>query len=78
MRWPCLFSEVLWHALESIRGEFHERTWLAFWSVVIDDRQTAEVAAELNMKPGTVRVAKSRVLMRLRHELGDEPGDFAQ
>jgi hypothetical protein len=31
----------------------------------------ADVAADLEMKPGTVRVAKSRVLLRLRHELGD-------
>jgi len=29
------------------------------------------VAADLNMTPGAVRVAKSRVLQRLREELGD-------
>ena len=30
-----------------------------------------EVAAEMGISPGAVRVAKSRVLRRLRDELGD-------
>ena len=62
---------VMLSALEAIRGEFHERTWQAFWRVVVDGRTTADVAAELNMQPGAVRVSKSRVLLRLRRELGD-------
>jgi RNA polymerase sigma-70 factor (ECF subfamily) len=65
------FGEVLQQALQSIRGEFHERTWQAFWGVAIEGRSTTDVAADLCMQPGTVRVAKSRVLMRLRRELGD-------
>lgn len=67
----AVFNEVLLLALESIRGEFHERTWQAFWKVVVEGRAAADVAADLDMRPGTVRVAKSRVLLRLRHELGD-------
>jgi len=66
-----LFNDVLLRALESIRPEFHERTWQAFWKVVIDGRTASDVAADLAMKPGTVRVSKSRVLLRLRRELGD-------
>jgi RNA polymerase sigma-70 factor, ECF subfamily len=66
-----VFNDVLLQALESIRGEFHERTWQAFWKVVIDGRTASDVAADLSMKPGTVRVSKSRVLLRLRRELGD-------
>lgn len=65
------FNEVLLHALESIKVEFHDRTWNAFWKVVVEGRSTSDVASELNMKPGTVRVSKSRVLFRLRQELGD-------
>lgn len=68
------FDELLLKALESIRGEFHERTWQAFWRTVVDGRAAIDVAADLEMKPGAVRVAKSRVLLRLRRELGDEPG----
>jgi RNA polymerase sigma-70 factor, ECF subfamily len=66
-----LFDELLLKALESIRGEFHERTWQAFWRVAVDGRTAVDVAADLDMKPGAVRVAKSRVLLRLRRELGD-------
>jgi RNA polymerase sigma-70 factor (ECF subfamily) len=66
-----LLDDLLRSALESIRGEFHEQTWKAFWGVVVDGRAAADVAADLGMKPGTVRVAKSRVLLRLRRELGD-------
>jgi RNA polymerase sigma-70 factor (ECF subfamily) len=58
-------------ALKLIQGEFEERTWRAFWAVVVDGRTPQEVAHELSMTPGAVRVAKCRVLHRLRQELGD-------
>jgi RNA polymerase sigma-70 factor (ECF subfamily) len=67
------FTEVLQRALETIRGEFHEQTWQAFWGVVVEGRTAADVAAALSMQPGAVRVSKSRVLSRLRRELGDFP-----
>jgi RNA polymerase sigma-70 factor (ECF subfamily) len=60
--------------LELIRREFEVRTWQAFWRTAVDGRATADVAAELGMSPGAVRVAKSRVLQRLRSELGDIAG----
>jgi RNA polymerase sigma-70 factor (ECF subfamily) len=66
-----LLDELLRRALESIRREFHEQTWRAFWGTVVEGRSAADVAADLEMKPGAVRVAKSRVLLRLRRELGD-------
>ncbi len=69
----ALVDDLLNKALESIRGEFHERTWRAFWGVAVEGRSAIDVAADLDMKPGTVRVAKSRVLLRLRRELGDIP-----
>jgi RNA polymerase sigma-70 factor (ECF subfamily) len=68
---PAIANEILRRALETIRGEFHERTWQAFWGVAVEGRQAADVAADLNMQPGAVRVSKSRVLLRLRRELGD-------
>ena len=60
-------------ALESIAPEFEERTWQAFWRTAVEGRAAKDVAAELAMTPGAVRVAKSRVLQRLREELGDRP-----
>ena len=68
-----ILDEMLRKALESIRGEFHDRTWQAFWGVVVEGRLASDVAADLEMTPGSVRVSKSRVLLRLRRELGDAP-----
>jgi RNA polymerase sigma-70 factor (ECF subfamily) len=58
-------------ALELIQTEFEERSWSAFWRIVVDGRSPQDVAEELAMSPGAVRVAKCRVLHRLRQELGD-------
>jgi RNA polymerase sigma-70 factor (ECF subfamily) len=58
-------------ALDLIRGEFAERTWLAFWRTAVEGRAAKDVAEELSLSQGAVRVAKSRVLHRLREELGD-------
>jgi RNA polymerase sigma-70 factor (ECF subfamily) len=61
-------------ALDLIRGEFAERTWAAFWQTAVEGRAPRDVAADLSMSPGAVRVAKCRVLHRLREELGDLMG----
>jgi RNA polymerase sigma-70 factor (ECF subfamily) len=58
-------------ALGQIRSEFEDRTWAAFWQTALEGRGAKDVAADLSMSPGAVRVAKSRVLQRLREELGD-------
>jgi RNA polymerase sigma-70 factor, ECF subfamily len=73
-----IFSAVLRQALESIRHEFHERTWQAFWRTVVEGKAAADVATELAMQPGAVRVSKSRVLWRLRRELGEGPPAASQ
>jgi RNA polymerase sigma-70 factor (ECF subfamily) len=57
--------------LDQIRCEFEERTWQAFWLTAVDGREAKEAALDLGMSPGAVRVAKSRVLRRLREELGE-------
>jgi RNA polymerase sigma-70 factor (ECF subfamily) len=58
-------------ALELVRGEFEERTWNAFWRVTIDGHDSAVVAADLGVTSAAVRKAKSRILHRLREEIGD-------
>ena len=62
---------LLFRSLDFLRGEFEPKTWQAFWKTVVDDRAAKDVADELGMSPGAVRVCKSRVLQRLRQELGD-------
>jgi RNA polymerase sigma-70 factor (ECF subfamily) len=63
---------ALYHrALELVRGEFEPRTWEAFWRSAVDGQPVATVGADLGMTPAAVRKAKSRVLYRLRQEVGD-------
>jgi RNA polymerase sigma-70 factor, ECF subfamily len=66
-----LDSTLFRQSLELIRGEFEDRTWQAFWRTAVDDVAPKDVAIELCMSPGSVRVAKCRVLRRLREEFGD-------
>jgi RNA polymerase sigma-70 factor (ECF subfamily) len=65
--------QLFQRGLELIRGEFEPRTWQAFWRTAVEGRAAKDVGADLSMSPGAVRVAKSRVLQRLREELGDFP-----
>jgi RNA polymerase sigma-70 factor (ECF subfamily) len=58
-------------ALELVRAEFEPRTWQAFWRATVDGVRPAEVAAELGMSAAGVRQAKSRILRRLKEEVGD-------
>lgn len=56
-------------AVELLQASFEERTWKAFWAVVVDGRSPADVGADLGMSTGAVREAKRRVLYQLRREL---------
>lgn len=52
--------------LESIRPEFAPHIWQAFWRTAVDGETAPDVASELGMTANAVRVAKHRVLSRLR------------
>jgi RNA polymerase sigma-70 factor (ECF subfamily) len=58
-------------AVEQVRGEFEERTWQMFWRCVIEGLPPVALAAELGVTPAAVRQAKSRVLRRLKEEMGE-------
>lgn len=62
-------------ALEAIRGDFGENAWKAFWMTTIEQHSSQDVARELGMTANAVRLAKSRILKRLRQELGGEIDD---
>ncbi|MEL6111019.1 MAG: sigma-70 family RNA polymerase sigma factor [Planctomycetota bacterium] len=57
-------------ALETLKIDFNEATWTAFWRVVIDRDEAKDVAEDLGVSVWTVYKAKSRVLAKLRSELG--------
>ena len=60
---------IVKRSLDLIRPEFEDRTWQAFWRATVEGQRSGVVAEALEMKPGAVRQAKSRVLRRLREEL---------
>jgi RNA polymerase sigma-70 factor (ECF subfamily) len=64
-------DRVYQEAVGLVRCEFEEPTWRAFWLTAIDRRAPAAVADELGMSTAAIRQAKSRVLRRLKQELGD-------
>lgn len=68
---PREFSGVLHRALEQVRAEFEDRTWTAFWRSAVDGESTKDIAASMDISANGVRQAKSRVLRRLRQELGE-------
>ncbi len=58
-------------ALDRVRCEFEDRTWQAFWLSTVEQQETDDIAKSLGLSANSVRQAKSRVLRRLRRELGD-------
>jgi RNA polymerase sigma-70 factor (ECF subfamily) len=58
-------------ALELVRSEFEESTWRAFWMTVVEGRAPADIASEMGVTPTAIRMAKSRVLRRLKETFGD-------
>jgi RNA polymerase sigma-70 factor (ECF subfamily) len=64
-------SALFHRALDLLHGEFEPRTWQAFWRTAVDAQSAPDVGKELGMTANAVRMARSRVLHRLREELGD-------
>lgn len=65
------FEILFLNVIPKVQSHFKTQTWKAFWLVVVEGRTPAEVGSELGISPTTVRVAKSRVLCRIRKELGE-------
>lgn len=63
--------ELYLRVLELLQKDFEERTWRAFWRTVVDNHPVNEVALELGMTAMGVRQCKSRVLRRIKEELGE-------
>ncbi len=68
---PEQVSGLYRRALGLVRGEFEERTWQMFWQSVVEDRDAASVAEQFGVSTAAVRKARSRVLRRLRQEVGE-------
>ena len=63
------------YAASQVRGDFQEATWQAFWLTGVDGKAAQEVAAQLGMTVAAVYLAKSRVMTRLKEQIGLLQGD---
>ena len=64
--------EIETRALSVVRGSIkNENTWKMFWMTAVEKVPTEEVAQQFNVSKAGVRMAKQRVLKRLK-ELGFE------
>ena len=57
--------------LAMVRDQFEDRPRSAFGAVEVEDRPAAEVGDQLGMSAAAVRMAKYRVLSKIRPELGE-------
>jgi len=69
---PDETASLLRRALEKIRPTVEPQTWNAFWNTAVLGQPAPDVAADLGITPAAVRQAKSRMLRRLRRQLGDQ------
>jgi RNA polymerase sigma-70 factor, ECF subfamily len=60
-------------AIELVRASVEERTWQAFWRVVVEGQEAATVAQELGISVPAVYKAKYRIRRKVRHELAGLP-----
>lgn len=65
-------------ALAQVQSEFSPRNWQIFWRVVVEEHDTADVAHEFGVTSNVVRLAKSRILKRLRESMNESRLDDEQ
>jgi RNA polymerase sigma-70 factor (ECF subfamily) len=61
--------ELLEEAMNRVRVRVQPHTWQAFVLTAVEGKSGAEAAGQLNMKPGTVWVARSKVQKMLQEEV---------
>lgn len=65
---------VFQRAADSIRHEFSESTWQAFWLTGVEALDTKDVSMRLSLSTGAVYIARSRVLARLKERVREIEG----
>jgi hypothetical protein len=68
---PEVAAFLIHLASERVRGEVRPQTWQAFWEVAVSGTSVAETAIKLEMTAGAVRVAKCRIIARLREVVAE-------
>lgn len=70
--WEAEYRDhLIAHALLIMQRDFEPNTWKACWETAYVGRPTDEVGDELGMSAAAVYAARSRVLRRVREEIGE-------
>jgi RNA polymerase sigma factor (sigma-70 family) len=70
--------EVFRWAADRVRDTVTKSTWQAFWQSSVELRPIAEVAQSLGVSGGTIYIARSRVMAKLRQEAADASREFSR
>lgn len=68
---------MLSEAADRLRPTFSTPIWDAFWLTAVEGRSIAEVALQLGKTEGAVRVARCRVLAKLKKEVQTDDCPFS-
>jgi RNA polymerase sigma-70 factor (ECF subfamily) len=66
---------VFHQASEQVRGEVSPKSWQAFWETGVAGVSASEAGRKLGMSAGAVRVARCRVVARLREVVAEMESD---
>ena len=69
--------QSIFDALQSVKSTMHAQTFKSFWLTVVGGLDFVEADDELGMTPRAVRLAKARVVRKLREACGTELNDTA-
>ena len=61
--------ELFEQAANAVRSEFSNATWNAFWLTSVDGMSVENAAKKLSLSKGSIYVARSRVLSRIRERV---------
>lgn len=64
------------NAATMVKSEFSDATWSAFWLTAVELQSIGSVAEQLGKSEGAIRVARCRVLDRLRVFVSEQSGGF--
>lgn len=69
--------EQLLRACDHIRDQFSETVWQSFWLTAIEHLSISAAAMQLGKSEGSIRVARCRVMARLKKEVDSDDRSFS-